>query len=209
MALVLSEEEAHFYNDPDVFGVSFKEKYPARAMREVFDAGNCYAASQYTATVFHCMRVAEFGLRKLAANSFLRVKLMHKNKPCPIEYADWQKVIDAIRSKIARVRRRPVGPKREADLQFFSNAADHCEYMKDIWRNELAHTRRFYNSGEALSVINRVKDFVTAIGEHRGSSPAQDSMVRLFLEIKRASEESAQLAGTTPPSANPSLPSST
>lgn len=200
---LLSEEEASFYNAPALFGQSFKEKYPARAMRESFDAGNSYAASLYTACVFHCMRVAEYGLRKLAGNSFLKIKLTQKKgKPHPIDYADWQKVIDGIRSKITKIRQRPVGPKRETELQFFSNAADHCEYMKDIWRNELSHTRRAYEKEEALAVINRVKDFVTVVGEHRGSLPAADSIMRV---IEQAQQKAvAELAAST----IPSLPSS-
>ncbi len=45
-------------------------------------------------------------------------------------------------------------------LQFYSAMADQCEYIKDIWRNEIAHTRRTYSKEEALGVINRVKEFV-------------------------------------------------
>lgn len=197
--MLLSEEEAAFHSNPNLFGESFKEKYSLYALREAFDAGNCYAASLYTACVFHCMRVAEYGLRKLAANRILRVKLTKKGHRCPIEYGTWQEVIDAIRSKVAKIRRRPVGPKREVELQFLSNAADHCDYMKEIWRNELAHTRRAYKKEEALSVLNRVKEFVVAVGEHRGSSPAEDSIMRLLEQARK--EE--QLAASVP---NPALP---
>lgn len=178
--MVLSEEEAGFYTNFDVFGNTFKEKYPVRAAVDGLSAGNCYAAGVYTACVFHCMRVAEYGLRKLAANRNLRVKITKKNRPCPIEYSTWQEVIDAIHAKIRNIRQRPVGPTREAELQFFSSAADHCEYMKDIWRNEISHTRRFYKKEEALAVINRVKEFVTVIGDHKGSIPAEDSIQRLI-----------------------------
>lgn len=195
---LLSEEEASFYDNPDLFGESFKKKYPVGAVREAFCAGNCYAASQYTACVFHCMRVAEYGLRKLARNSFLKIRLTQKKgKTHPIEYADWQKVIDAIRSKIAKIRQRPVGPKREEDIRFLSLAADHCEYMKDIWRNEISHTRRWYKPEEALSVINRVKEFVISVGEHRGSSPAEDSVWRMLERIDR--EKAAALLMGSPP----------
>jgi hypothetical protein len=139
--MLLSEEESTFYRNPNVFGESFKTQYPARAMQDVFDAGNCYAASLYTACVFHCMRVAEYGLRKLAANRTLRIKLTRKSRPCPIEYATWQDLITAIQNKIRKIRQRPVGPKREEELQFLSSAADHCDYMKEIWRNEISRKR--------------------------------------------------------------------
>src|SRR5438270_10803523 len=42
-------------------------------------------------------------------------------------------------------------------------AADHCEYMQDIWRNETAHARRTYNKSESLAALNRVREFVTAL----------------------------------------------
>jgi hypothetical protein len=181
---LLTEEEAGFYANGKLFGESFQSKYSIHATREALCAGNCYAASQYTACVFHCMRVAEFGLRKLASNRTLRIRLTKKGRPCPIEYATWQEVIDAIQSKIKRIRQRPVGLKREAELQFLSNAADHCEYMKDLWRNELSHTRRWYKKEEALGAINRVKEFVTAVGEHHSSQPAEDSVALLFKRVE-------------------------
>ncbi|HEX5235919.1 MAG TPA: hypothetical protein VFW25_11380 [Silvibacterium sp.] len=189
--LLLSEEEAGFYANGKLFGDSFQKRYSIAASREALCAGNCYAASQYTACVFHCMRVAEYALRKLAANRTLRIKLTKKGKPYPIEYGTWQDVITAIQNKIKKIRMRPLGPKREAELQFLSNAADHCEYMKDLWRNELSHTRRWYKKEEALGAINRVKDFVRAVGEHHSSPVAEDSLPLLLAPPP------------TPPSASP------
>jgi hypothetical protein len=181
--MLLSEDEATFYSNFKLFGESFQDKYSFNALRESLGAGNCYAAGEYTACVFHCMRVAEYGLRKLAANRTLRVKLTKNHRPIPIEYGTWQDVITAIQNKIKKIRQRPVGPKREAELQFFSSAADHCEYMKDIWRNELSHTRRWYKKEEALSAINRVKEFVTVIGEHKGSPIAGDTISKLIDQV--------------------------
>src|ERR1700722_6332778 len=59
--LLLTDEEAKFHGNPDVFGESFKEKYSAKALRDAVCAGNCYATNQHTACVYHCMRVAEYG----------------------------------------------------------------------------------------------------------------------------------------------------
>ena len=71
--MLLSEDEATFYSNFKLFGESFQDKYSFNALRESLGAGNCYAAGGHTACVFHCMRVAEYGLRKLAANRTLRV----------------------------------------------------------------------------------------------------------------------------------------
>jgi hypothetical protein len=113
---------------------------------------------QDTASVFHLMRAAEFGLRALARK--LRVKITHKGKNCPIEYGDWEKVITEIKNKIASSRTLPAGSKRQAKLEFYSDAADHCVFMKDIWRNNVSHTRRTYSDPEALAVLSRVKGFM-------------------------------------------------
>jgi len=125
---------------------------------DVRDAIDAYALGLGTSCVFHLMRVAEKGLRRLAGKA--GVKLTHKGKPMPLQFGDWDKVITGISNKISAARTKPLGPKRQEKLQFYSDAADHCLYMKDIWRNEISHTRREYNDAEALGVINRVKDFM-------------------------------------------------
>jgi hypothetical protein len=128
------------------------------------------------------MRVAEFGLRRLAKN--LRVALTDKGKRCPIEYKDWDKVITACRSKIAEARTLPVGAKKEKLLQHYSRAADSCEYMKDIWRNEVSHTRRRYRKQEALGVIERVKEFVQPLA--KGEAKKAKAKQRRLSELAKS-----------------------
>ena len=60
------------------------------------DATDCYALGLNTAAVFHSMRVAEHGLRRLARR--LHVTLTHKGKASPIEFADWEAVITAAKN---------------------------------------------------------------------------------------------------------------
>jgi hypothetical protein len=156
-------DQAAYWSNIELFGDDFIFGFPRPAMHEMVEAGNCFAAGRWTATVFHCMRVAEYGLRKLAKN--LRVTISSKGKNCPIEYGDWDTVITAIRNKIKETRNLARGPKKEQGLKFYSSAVDHCEYMKDIWRNEISHTRRRYSKSESLAVINRVKEFVQPLAK--------------------------------------------
>lgn len=104
------------------------------------------------------MRVAEFGLRRIALK--LQVKLKDKGQYHPIEYGTWDKVITACKNKITKIRQNPIGPKRQETLEFYSDAGDHCLFMKDVWRNNVSHTRKPYNQPEALAVLERVKDFM-------------------------------------------------
>jgi hypothetical protein len=150
-----------YFEQEKLFGNLVFDIFP-EARQDLRDAGNCLAASLPTASVFHLMRVAEFGLRKLAKR--LRVRLTHTGKALPIEFADWDKVITAIKNKIATARTIPAGPKRQTKLELYSNAADHCEYMKDIWRNNTAHTRKAYNGPEAVGVLERVREFMQFLG---------------------------------------------
>ena len=152
-----------YFEQEKLFGDAVYEQIES-ARQDLKDAGNCLAASLPTASVFHLMRVAEHGLRKLAKK--LRVKLIHSGKSCPIEFADWDKMITAIRNKIAHLRKLSAGTKKQNKLEAYSNAADHCEYMKDIWRNNMAHTRNPYKDAEAVAVLERVRDFMQFLARH-------------------------------------------
>jgi hypothetical protein len=139
------------------------EKIPA-SKTDTQEAVYCYALDRNTACVFHLVRVAEFGLRRLAAK--LKVKITHTGKIVPIEFGEWDKVITAAKNQISAARGRPSGPKRQRLLEFYSDAADHCLFMKDIWRNNVSHTRKPYTELEALAVMGRVRDFMAFLAEH-------------------------------------------
>jgi hypothetical protein len=152
-----------YFEQEKSFGDLVFDTFP-EARQDLKDAGNCLAASLATASVFHLMRVAEYGLRRLAKK--LRVKLTHSGRPMPIEFGDWNTIITGIKNKITVVRRTRSGPKRQAKLEAYSNAADHCEYMKDIWRNSMAHSRKPYKDTEAVGVLERVRDFMQFLSKY-------------------------------------------
>lgn len=163
MFMFVPAQDVTYWDNPELFGKEFLIVFHGEALMEMREAGNCFVANRGTACVFHCMRVAEHGLRRLARK--LNVSLTDKGKRHPLEYGDWDKVISQIRNRIAETRKLPRGSKKEDSLQFYSNAADHCEYMKDIWRNEVSHTRRVYNREETLAVLTRVRDFVQLLAK--------------------------------------------
>lgn len=181
--MFLPKDDATYWGNLQLFGDDFTTVFPIEAVLELGELGKCFAASRPIACVFHCMRVAEYGLRILAKR--VHVKLTDKGKTIPIEYGTWDKVIQAIRSKITEIRKRPIGPKKEKDLQFYAAAADHCEYMKDIWRNEIAHTRhRFYTKEETLGVVSRVRLFARLIAEHEIPKDAKKHLAKINERIR-------------------------
>jgi hypothetical protein len=109
------------------------------AKADIEDAHLAHSLELHTATVFHLMRVAEHGLRVMAKKMRVSLDLKDKKGIVPIEFADWQKVITAIKNKLSVVGALPTGSKRQAKLEKYSDAADHCVFMKDIWRNTVSH----------------------------------------------------------------------
>jgi hypothetical protein len=159
--MFIPSDQFYYWGNATIFGDDFSNEFPEAARFEALEVGNCFAAGRWTASVFHSMRVAEYGLRKLAKS--LKVNIIDRGKNCPLEYGDWHTVITAIRGKIADARKLPAGPKKTEALRRYSDAADHCEYMKDIWRNEISHTRRAYSKAECLGAIDRVRGFIQSI----------------------------------------------
>jgi hypothetical protein len=145
-----------------------------QAKEDIREALYCYALERNTASVFHLMRVAEHGLRILAKRMRVSLDLKHKGHIIPIDYAEWQKVIEAIKNKLTKVSHLPSGPKRAAQLEKLSDAADHCLFMKDIWRNSVSHARQPYSEPEAKAALGRVKDFMifVAIGFVKAPPPS-------------------------------------
>jgi hypothetical protein len=153
----IPDKAISYFEQERLFGDEVYSGFPdARA--DIKDAGNCIATELPTAAMFHLMRASEYGLRRLAHK--LKVKLTHKGKNHPIDYADWEKVITGIKNKIADSRQLPHGSRREERLSMYSDAADHCTFVKDIWRNNLSHTRSPYRTAEAIAAFERIRDFL-------------------------------------------------
>jgi hypothetical protein len=156
--LFIPADRASYFNNPDaVLGKGIVAAFP-EAVQDMRDAGNCYALDLPTAAVFHAMRVAEHGLKKIAR--ILRVKLRDKGQYFSVEYGDWNKIIVGIRGKVDAARRLPAGAKRENRLRVYSEVADHCEYMKDTWRNSICHARKDFNLPGALEALQQVRGFM-------------------------------------------------
>jgi hypothetical protein len=143
--------------NPQPWGDAVYDIFEA-SRQDIVDAGLAMGAELHTAAVFHLMRVAEYGLRRLAAK--LKVTLSDKGKRMPVDYATWGKVIDGCKSRIATGRTMVSGPKKQLELERYARAADHCDYFKDMWRNDISHAHRTYNQQEAEGVMLRVREFM-------------------------------------------------
>jgi hypothetical protein len=155
--ICIPERAVGYMVTPDQMGEEVAKCFPD-AKGDIREAYKCLALELNTATVFHAMRIAEHGLRNLAKR--LRVTLTHNKKPMPIEAATWDKIITAIKNKIAQAHSLPHGVRRQKQLTYYSDMADRCSYMKDLWRNEVMHTRKSYLPDEASGSLQRVANFM-------------------------------------------------
>ena len=151
----LPDERARFWGQERAFGDSVYNNF-ASVRPDVVSAGNCYAVEQYTACVFHCMRVVEKGMRALA-----RERRIGVIKGKPLEWNDWGSILKAIRDKADDMakRLRP-GPARDMALEFYRGAAGEMESFKDTYRNYVTHDRATYDRPAALTAYHRVSEFM-------------------------------------------------
>src|SRR5229473_6950447 len=61
----IPEAAVPYFENEKLFGESVYNKFPD-LREDIKDAGNCFAAALYTACVFHLMRIAEYGMRRIA-----------------------------------------------------------------------------------------------------------------------------------------------
>jgi hypothetical protein len=142
------------------------EKFES-ARKEILQAVDCFACNHWTASVFHLMRIAEYGLRALARErgvTFPKARV-------ELEWADWQNLIDGIKTKVELLAKKRRGAKRGAALEFYRGALGSFEGFKDAFRNEVMHSRVSYDEGKALSCLNNVRDFMERLAAKIGEKP--------------------------------------
>ena len=150
--LMISAEEREFYEQREpAFGAAVASAF-AKASDDVSAASRCFALEEWTACVFHLMRVLEHGLRALAATVGLPTEAMrHEN---------WKNIIDQIERKIREMESLPKSPEKVSKIQFLSEAAIQFRYFKDSWRNHVSHAHASYDRHSGYPVWLHVKAFM-------------------------------------------------
>jgi len=82
----------------------------------------------------------------------------------PVELATWGDILRKIEEKIAPYPNLPRGGSlRERYDNFYSNSAAHFRYLKDGWRDHVAHMRESYDQSKAHTALTHVCDFMESI----------------------------------------------
>ncbi len=146
-----------YFESDELFGAQVYDKF-LEARDEVKDSGNAFAAGLYTACVFHTARVLEHGLRAIAEK--MNVQLTDKNQPIPLEFGDWNKVLDQIRNKIDAARKLPNNPAKADLITRYSEAMERLTWAKDQWRNDISHTRTRHTKDGAKDILDRTQELM-------------------------------------------------
>jgi hypothetical protein len=162
--LFMPQDDAKWYKKEDLFGPEVSNKF-RDAVRDIKEAGNCYATGLDTACVFHLMRVAEYGLRALARER--GVKWESKL----LEYAQWGAIIAGIEKKVEPLEQARAGPEKDAALQFYRGALGDLRAFKDIYRNPVTHPRYIYEKHEALKALDHVAGFMKRLSLRISEKP--------------------------------------
>ena len=140
-----------------VFGPEVHNRFPEIAY-DIAAAGRCIALDEWTAAVFHLMRVLEKGLHNLADH--LQIS-MGSN----VEFENWKNIIDQIEAKIRELEQLPKGPTKSETLQRYAQIASNFWYFKEAWRNHVSHSRAIYDERMALDAFNHVRAFMQELAK--------------------------------------------
>lgn len=147
------------------FGDEVNDAFPD-ATTDICDALRCHVTDNPTASVFHSMRVAEYGLRALAKRVTPR---MQSNK------LEWGAIIKALRGRIEELNKpgkKRLTSRREKLLDFYSETLDQCVFFKNLWRDDTMHTRAHYESPDALKALTHVEEFMKVLANNGLTLPA-------------------------------------
>ena len=148
-------DRAAFYQQKEpIFGSDFATHF-ASSERDARKAGQCFAFGQYTACVFHVMRVMEIALR--AAEGSLQLP--------PISDRNWGALLERWHSK-AIVKFPASLPIYTAHEDFYKDIRATLCAVKDAWRNPTMHVERDYEEDEAKEVMTAVRSFARKLAAH-------------------------------------------
>jgi hypothetical protein len=94
----------------------------------------------------------------------LTIHLQTWHNKFPIEFSEWQGVLEAIDIELENQKKRAQqltrGCAKDNELEFYSGLLKDVFYFKDAYRNPVSHLRGNYNRAAAVVVYEEVKGFM-------------------------------------------------
>ncbi|MGH9721980.1 MAG: hypothetical protein ACRD8O_17370 [Bryobacteraceae bacterium] len=150
-------DHPQYYQSAEWMGSEVLEKFPL-IEGEALEAGACYALDRYTASVFHLMRILEYGLAAFA--TALSV---------PVTNPNWHHVLQECEKKIRTLRDH--NPSWKQDEPFFNGAALEFRHFQRAVRNHAMHGRDSYTQSEAHTILSHVTSFMRHISQRLSQVP--------------------------------------
>jgi hypothetical protein len=166
--LAITPARRDFCDNPNLLGVQVVASFPS-ALPDIAEAGNCLAADNNTAAVFHLMRAVEWALRALCVDlGFRRVKSKIKKSGrilyTPIEYSEWERILDELQDRVDRkIRLLKRGSRKQEIQQFYYPALQDIRGIRDAWRNHVMHTRDQYTAADADAILSHVQRLMNTL----------------------------------------------
>ncbi len=135
----------------------FSVAFPNAAL-ELEESSKCIVFGRHTASVFHAMRVLEYGIRALAASLGIE-------DPLKAQERNWSIVLGKIRDKLDSdwPRSRRLANTKGAELEGLYATLD---AVKSPWRNATMHVENVYLPHEALHILRCVGFFMQKLIRH-------------------------------------------
>jgi hypothetical protein len=148
----IPRDKVHFFTDYELFGPAVNSKFK-KVADDIAEAGRCYAAGRNTATVFHLMRVMEYGVQRFGKK--LGVTLVGEK--------NWQNILDEVNKGIKSLPEKT--SRQKSRKSNYAGAAAHLFNVKLAWRNPVMHPKESYTDEEAGDVLDHVKSFMRHLAD--------------------------------------------
>ncbi len=174
--LRVAHELKSFVDADKLFGNDVFDAFES-ARADIREGGNCLAVECNTAAVFHFMRAVEHGMHALA----IGVGVVPNTK-FPLEYQEWQNVIDQIKSKSNVIDAWGKSAEQINARRFFNKIIADLFSFKDDVRNVTMHARDFYDGPASLSVKIRCEEWFKTLATkvNEGIAPGSVLDRKLF-----------------------------
>lgn len=102
------------------------------------------------------MRAAEIGLRAFA-------RYLKTRPPKGIKFAQWGEMLSKIEEQLDKIRKAKKTKATAARVTFCSDALAQFRYLKDAYRNHVAHARATYEGPQAKDIMEGTTRFLESL----------------------------------------------
>jgi hypothetical protein len=149
----------------EFFGSDVLSHFPSTAF-DVGEACECFLVDRSTACVYHLMCVLQIGLTALAHRFNI-----------PSDHTNWHNMIELIEKEIRNMPNAQNRlPEWKNDMEFYSQAAVHFMFVKDAWRNHVAHARVKYGDEDATKILENVRGFMRTLAERLQEQVSEEKL---------------------------------